>query len=203
MDARGISRGANPLHRIRPRTPVDVSGAPLKPIRNQQVGGSSPPVGCSVLTRYPFPPAGNILGQASRNCAGTGDPTPMLRRQCSIVGESCPGASRRGVRNQGIQVMGARCSASERYPPDPWTRPPSGHTPPTPVRSPSVMRLRGGRWPASRSTSLELLIRAIESWISAPVRGGIWPGWSPRVTRRMGWSRWPRCGPRRFGLTRS
>ena len=45
VDARGIPRGANPLPRIRSRTPVDVSGTPLKPIRNQQVGGSSPPVG--------------------------------------------------------------------------------------------------------------------------------------------------------------
>ena len=45
MDARGIPRGANPLPRIRSWTPVDVGGAPLEPIRNQQVGGSSPPVG--------------------------------------------------------------------------------------------------------------------------------------------------------------
>jgi len=45
VDARGIRRRANPLHRILPWTPVDAPGNPLKPIRNQQVGGSSPPVG--------------------------------------------------------------------------------------------------------------------------------------------------------------
>ena len=38
MDARGIPRGPNPLPRIRSQTPVDATGTPLKPIRNQQVG---------------------------------------------------------------------------------------------------------------------------------------------------------------------
>ena len=47
MDARGIQRRARPLPRKRPWTPVDVSGVQVKPIRNQQVGGSSPPVGSS------------------------------------------------------------------------------------------------------------------------------------------------------------
>ena len=59
VDARGIRRRAKPLHRIRTWTPVDVSGTQVKPIRNQQVGGSSPPVGS--MFSPPYSPAQSDL----------------------------------------------------------------------------------------------------------------------------------------------
>ena len=77
VDARGIPRRANPLPHIRSWTPVDVGGAPLKPIRNQQVGGSSPPVGSNdfkgLRASRPTPEvAGKHMGSSR---SGFGGPT--------------------------------------------------------------------------------------------------------------------------------
>ncbi len=84
----------NPLPRIRSWTPVDVSGTQVKPIRDQQVGGSSPPVGFTrFFMRGPGSGAEVRVGARSRIRAAGGFDTDLTRVDLALT----PVAASRGA----------------------------------------------------------------------------------------------------------